>query len=148
MSRKTVGMSRADYDSLHVGEFADEYPKNAAQAANELRVRGNDAKVDTLNYLIRQGVVDEAAEGPRSQPSWPKKRIDQAAKYMEENSWFNATGWSWKAEDIDPVSDYKANDEMRMSGEIPGHYAKVLFPGSPRRVAYFTIEQLRNGIEE
>jgi hypothetical protein len=138
MARKTVGMSRGEYDRIRKGR---QYPANIGAAADELRQRGYDANVDTLNYLIRKGVIDEAPEGPRSQPSWTKKRIDQAAKWMEQNGWYSPKGWFWNVCDIDPVQEHEAR--MSLGGDSPDNYAMVIFPGSPRRVAYVPVECIK-----
>lgn len=142
MGRKTVGMSRAEFDRFQEG-ITGEYPTNIGAAVDELRQRGYDARVDTLNYLIRKGVVDEAAEGPRSLPSWTKKRIDQVARWMEQQQMFSPKGWFWNLYDIDPVQEHKARLEASAAGVNPDSLTMVIFPGSPRRVAYVPTKNVK-----
>ncbi len=139
MARKTAGMTRAEFDHIYK-IIPREYPTTIGAAVDELRQRGYDARGDTLNYLIRKGIVDEAKEGPRSQPSWTKKRIDQAAKWMEENQWFSPLGWVWYTLDIDPLQYSEATDEARVKFGSPEAVAMVLFPGQPKRVAYVPVD--------
>jgi hypothetical protein len=133
--RKTAsGMSRADFDKFHDDR---EYPTNLAAAVDELRQRGYDAHPNTLNYLIRKGVVDDAPEGPRSQPSWTKKRIDQAARWMEENQLYSPLGQFHFFMGIDPAQYYEAKMKVIDEQRAPvDRMAMVIFPGFPRRVAF------------
>lgn len=142
MARKTVGLSRAEFDSLNQ-DFPREYPTNLGAAVDELRQRGYDARGDTLNYLIRRGVVDEAKDGPRSLPSWTKKRIDQAAKWMEQQQMFSPKGAFWNFMDIDALQYEQATWEARLKFGSPEAAAMVVFPGQPKTVAYVHVEKIK-----
>lgn len=141
MERKLRGMTRAEWDELNPDY---EYPTNTGAAVNELRSRGFDANADTLDYMVRKGIVDAApAERARNKPAWTKRRIDQAAKWMDSQEWFSPLGWFWYLHDIDPLQYRQAEFDAQMKYGNPDAVAMIMFPGSPRRVAYVPVSHVK-----
>lgn len=65
------------------------YPKTTLGACRELQVRGLDASVPALNYLIRRGLVRPARTGRNYE--WFPEQIDWAAEYFNHRQEWTAT---------------------------------------------------------
>lgn len=94
-----ITLSRKGYSLYGNAGTPDCYPKSTALAAAELRSRGFDAPVPTLNYLIKQGIVAPKRDGRNY--DWTPDDIDQAAAYFDEKSAYSAFGHTNRTLGID-----------------------------------------------
>ncbi|MBX3452498.1 MAG: hypothetical protein KF777_23305 [Planctomycetaceae bacterium] len=66
-----------------------DYPKTTLGACRELQIRGLNASVPALNYLIRRGLVQPTRTGRNYE--WFPKQIDWAAEYFNQRQVWTAT---------------------------------------------------------
>ncbi len=85
-------LNRDEYEELICRGEPDEFPKNAEQVVSELKSRGYDAGIPTLDYLIRKGTVAPSRTGRNYE--WKPKHVEQAAAALEEQKTFQPRTWS------------------------------------------------------
>lgn len=112
-------LNRKAYQQYQCCGKGPDYPKSTEQASTEQCIRGCDATVPALNYLIKQGRNYE----------WSASNIDQAASHFEEQQVLTAQSHAFKWLKIDADVYFEALHEAW--GKLREEFGEAAVPLPP-----------------
>lgn len=143
-------LSREEYEELFPGQV---YPKRTSAVAGELRSRGFDVQVNTLDQLVRRERVWGPPVGEGGNRLWSQSDVDKAAVHLESIG-YDITpsasaalihGYSRADEIRSQRSAFDANPDLPSD---PSYYVVTIIPGAVGVGVPATIAHRRMTAEE
>lgn len=126
-------LTRSEYEALFPGQS---YPKYTPEAVKELKARGLDTNLYSLDYLVTRGVVT-IAPGRGCHREWGQAHIDRAARHLAEQQKFTPEAVRCSLENTSLAQDIaafrKAREQAPLSSNDPRLFVRTVMPGDPAR---------------
>lgn len=129
MLRYTI--SREDYDRI----AEPEYPKSTQEAVVEMRTRGADADLNSVNHMIKKEMVGNP---PRSgyRYEWGPEDVDRFIDFFEEEGWFTPHTHTAHYLNLNPT---ELREAMTKAGDMANLAVLTFTLGAPGADVYGQI---------